>query len=219
MDEHQCPRHGNTCQLDRGSGLRPLSQRFKSGARRASRHLIGPEYKYSGDRDELVKAVHDALYCSKICAYAQGFQLMGRPKLNMAGNWIWPRSRAFGAADALFGRASYKKSPRPTPAIRSWSICCSIHTSKNKFKRIRSAGVLSWRSRLKQASPLPRSCRLWRITTAIGPHNSRQTSYRPNGIISAPTLTNVSINHEVYRSIWIGPNRTVLRSKLPIPLE
>jgi 6-phosphogluconate dehydrogenase len=42
----------------------------------ASKHLAGPEYRYSGDRDELIEAVRDALYCSKICAYAQGFQLM-----------------------------------------------------------------------------------------------------------------------------------------------
>ena len=77
MDQHQCTRHGNTCQLNRGSGLRSLSQRFKIGARdRVRQHLIGPDYQYSGDRDEWVKAVHDALYCSKICAYAQGFQLM-----------------------------------------------------------------------------------------------------------------------------------------------
>jgi 6-phosphogluconate dehydrogenase len=41
-----------------------------------SQHLIGPQYHYQGDRNELVDAVHDALYCSKICAYAQGFQLM-----------------------------------------------------------------------------------------------------------------------------------------------
>jgi 6-phosphogluconate dehydrogenase len=42
----------------------------------ASTHLAAPEYSYSGDRDALINAVHDALYCSKICAYAQGFQLM-----------------------------------------------------------------------------------------------------------------------------------------------
>jgi len=42
----------------------------------ASRHLMGPEFQYNGDRNDLIKAVHDALYCSKICAYAQGFQLM-----------------------------------------------------------------------------------------------------------------------------------------------
>ena len=42
----------------------------------ASHHLTGPVYQYDGDRNELITAVHDALYCSKICAYAQGFQLM-----------------------------------------------------------------------------------------------------------------------------------------------
>jgi len=42
----------------------------------ASSILKGPEQAFSGDREALVEAVHDALYCSKICSYAQGFQLM-----------------------------------------------------------------------------------------------------------------------------------------------
>jgi 6-phosphogluconate dehydrogenase len=42
----------------------------------ASKTLKGPSASYTGNRDELVAAVRDALYCSKICAYAQGFQLM-----------------------------------------------------------------------------------------------------------------------------------------------
>ncbi|MBI2686930.1 MAG: NADP-dependent phosphogluconate dehydrogenase [Acidobacteria bacterium] len=42
----------------------------------ASTQLTGPQAAYSGDKAKLVKAVHDALYCSKICSYAQGFQLM-----------------------------------------------------------------------------------------------------------------------------------------------
>lgn len=49
---------------------------LKSEREAASRHLTGPVYRYEGDRNELIRAVHDALYCSKICAYAQGFQLM-----------------------------------------------------------------------------------------------------------------------------------------------
>jgi 6-phosphogluconate dehydrogenase len=49
---------------------------LKSEREAASRHLTGPAYRYDGHRNELIKAVHDALYCSKICAYAQGFQLM-----------------------------------------------------------------------------------------------------------------------------------------------
>jgi 6-phosphogluconate dehydrogenase len=44
---------------------------------RASTELGGPDVApYAGDRQELIDAVRDALYCSKICAYAQGFQLM-----------------------------------------------------------------------------------------------------------------------------------------------
>ena len=44
----------------------------------ASQHLSGPQIDAAivGDREEFVQQLHDALYCSKICAYAQGFQLM-----------------------------------------------------------------------------------------------------------------------------------------------
>jgi 6-phosphogluconate dehydrogenase len=42
----------------------------------ASKHLKGPAAAYTGNRDELINAIRDALYDSKICAYAQGFQLM-----------------------------------------------------------------------------------------------------------------------------------------------
>jgi 6-phosphogluconate dehydrogenase len=42
----------------------------------ASKTLKGPKFKFSGKKKKLVAAVKDALYCSKICAYAQGFQLM-----------------------------------------------------------------------------------------------------------------------------------------------
>jgi 6-phosphogluconate dehydrogenase len=49
---------------------------LKSEREAASRQLTGPVYRYDGDRNDLIQNVHDALYCSKICAYAQGFQLM-----------------------------------------------------------------------------------------------------------------------------------------------
>ena len=42
----------------------------------ASKILSGPDSAYSGDKEELIEAIHAALYCSKICSYAQGFQLM-----------------------------------------------------------------------------------------------------------------------------------------------
>ncbi|BET65840.1 NADP-dependent phosphogluconate dehydrogenase [Opitutales bacterium ASA1] len=42
----------------------------------ASKILTGPKKKFDGNKAAFVKAIHDALYCSKICSYAQGFQLM-----------------------------------------------------------------------------------------------------------------------------------------------
>jgi 6-phosphogluconate dehydrogenase len=42
----------------------------------AAKVLEGPAATFDGDRDQLIQAIHDALYCSKICAYAQGFALM-----------------------------------------------------------------------------------------------------------------------------------------------
>lgn len=42
----------------------------------ASKILTGPAAKFTGDKAAMVQAIHDALYCSKICSYAQGFQLM-----------------------------------------------------------------------------------------------------------------------------------------------
>jgi 6-phosphogluconate dehydrogenase len=38
--------------------------------------LPGPSPAFTGDRDEFVEKVRKALYCSKICSYAQGFQLL-----------------------------------------------------------------------------------------------------------------------------------------------
>ncbi len=42
----------------------------------ASRVLKGPRTQYRGSKKQLVESVRRALYSSKICAYAQGFQLM-----------------------------------------------------------------------------------------------------------------------------------------------
>ncbi|MGH9759648.1 MAG: NADP-dependent phosphogluconate dehydrogenase, partial [Blastocatellia bacterium] len=45
----------------------------------ASKQLSGPAgFKYTGDRQALIDCVHDALYASKICSYAQGMSLIRR---------------------------------------------------------------------------------------------------------------------------------------------
>ena len=43
---------------------------------KASEQLSGPEPTFEGDPDEMVEAIRQALYASKVCSYAQGFALM-----------------------------------------------------------------------------------------------------------------------------------------------
>jgi 6-phosphogluconate dehydrogenase len=44
---------------------------------KAAKSLKGPRAKKAaGGKKKLIDAIRNALYCSKICAYAQGFQLM-----------------------------------------------------------------------------------------------------------------------------------------------
>jgi 6-phosphogluconate dehydrogenase len=51
---------------------------FKSERVTASQHLSGPDSSMTtiNSKEDVIQQLHDALYCSKICAYAQGFQLM-----------------------------------------------------------------------------------------------------------------------------------------------
>ncbi len=42
----------------------------------ASKKLTGPSMPYSGDKQAFIEMVRKALYASKICSYAQGYQLM-----------------------------------------------------------------------------------------------------------------------------------------------
>ncbi len=52
----------------------------------ASKVLKGPKAKkLTAQKKALIQAIHDALYCSKICSYAQGFQLMRQAQVEY--NW------------------------------------------------------------------------------------------------------------------------------------
>ena len=51
----------------------------------AAKVLKGPSTAYRGSKPKLVEAVRRELYSSKICAYAQGFQLMAEAQKEY--NW------------------------------------------------------------------------------------------------------------------------------------
>ncbi len=75
---HQRSRHGHPRQLHPAEAVFARSHEHALQEERvnAAKILKGPATAATGDRNDLVAAIRDALYCSKICAYAQGFQLM-----------------------------------------------------------------------------------------------------------------------------------------------
>jgi len=62
--------------IDAAVDTRNLSAR-KEERVEASKQIKGPERgKFTGDKKQMIQAVHDALYASKICSYAQGMNLI-----------------------------------------------------------------------------------------------------------------------------------------------
>ena len=61
--------------IDAAVDTRNMSAR-KEERVEASKQIAGPAAKFEGDRGEMIKAIHDALYASKICSYAQGMNLI-----------------------------------------------------------------------------------------------------------------------------------------------
>lgn len=58
-----------------------IEARFLSGLKeergQASQSISGPDTaRYDGDKKEIIESIHDALYASKICSYAQGMALI-----------------------------------------------------------------------------------------------------------------------------------------------
>jgi len=51
---------------------------YKKERVEASKQLTGPTGKYDGDTQSFINMIRDALYCSKICSYAQGMALIGK---------------------------------------------------------------------------------------------------------------------------------------------
>jgi 6-phosphogluconate dehydrogenase len=61
--------------IDAAIDTRTLSGR-KEERVEASKQINGPKAKYTGDKKAMIDAIHDALYASKICSYAQGMNLI-----------------------------------------------------------------------------------------------------------------------------------------------
>ncbi len=59
---------------------------YKADRVAASKELTGPTGKYDGDTKEFINKIRDALYCSKICSYAQGMALLSKASKDLNYN-------------------------------------------------------------------------------------------------------------------------------------
>jgi 6-phosphogluconate dehydrogenase len=59
---------------------------FKAERMSAAQQLTGPTVSFEGDKKAFINAVRDALYCSKICSYAQGMALLSAASKNYGFN-------------------------------------------------------------------------------------------------------------------------------------
>ena len=107
----------------------------------ASQRLHGPAYTYSGTRQDLIEAVHDALYCAKICAYAQGFQLMRAAQEEYGWELDLATIASIWRGGCIIRARFLQKITDAYSATRSWSICCLTRISAPRSTRASTSGA------------------------------------------------------------------------------
>ncbi|MDR0353515.1 MAG: NADP-dependent phosphogluconate dehydrogenase [Opitutaceae bacterium] len=115
----------------------------------ASKILKGPKTKkYTGSKKALIEAIHDALYCSKICSYAQGFQLMREAQ--KAYGWkldfgriaqIWRGGCIIRAAFLQKITEAYKKNPKLANLLLDPYFNKTIQTAQANWRKVVSLAV------------------------------------------------------------------------------
>ena len=65
---------------------------YKNERVAASKQLTGPTSKFDGDTKEFINKVRDALYCSKMCSYAQGMALLSKASQEFEYNLNLPET-------------------------------------------------------------------------------------------------------------------------------
>ena len=175
----------------------------------ASKILQGPAKKFSGNAGELVQAVHDALYCSKICSYAQGFQLMreAQKEYHWTLNFgeiaqIWRGGCIIRAAFLQKITEAYALNANLANLLLDPYFCGQIAGAQENWRRVVALGA-------EFGVPMPSfSAARWRITTATGPSACRRICCKASGTFSARTPTSAWTSRAANSSTLTGPTRS-----------
>ena len=153
----------------------------------------------TGDRDELIQAVRDALYASKIVSYAQGMELLRRGQHDLQLESELRRHRHHLARRLHHSREisqSHRRGlrARSQPAQSAARFAISPTSSQRRSRtgalRFRPRSIMAWRCRL--------SARRSPISIATGRRACRQICSRRSAISSAPTPTSASISRAFF---------------------
>ena len=114
----------------------------------ASQILKGPQLPLENDSQTTIAAIHDALYCSKICAYAQGFQLMKEAEkeykwtLNFATiAQIWRGGCIIRARFLQKITDAYNTQPDLKNLMLDSYFTTALHDAQNNWRKVISLAV------------------------------------------------------------------------------
>ena len=114
----------------------------------ASKQLRGPKAKYTGSKKVLIDAIRDALYCSKICSYAQGFQLMAEAQNEY--NWkldfgqiamIWRGGCIIRARFLQKIKDAYDRNPKLANLMLDPYFTRQIHRGQANWRKVVSVAT------------------------------------------------------------------------------
>jgi 6-phosphogluconate dehydrogenase len=114
----------------------------------ASQVLPGPAPSYDGDRDGLIEEIRQALYASKICSYAQGFQLLKMAaaeydwELNLGGiALLWREGCIIRAQFLEHIKAAYDEEPDLANLLLARYFREAINRSQDAWRNIVALAV------------------------------------------------------------------------------
>ena len=158
----------------------------------ASAVLKGPEGSFRGDRTEFLELIRKALFCSKICSYAQGFQLLRAANAEYGWGLNFGRIALLWRAGCIIRarflgkiNEAYDRNPATANLLLDPWFSGIITSYQDAWRKVIAAAVV-------EGIPVPAFTSARRTSTATGARRFRRTSSRPRGTISVLTPTGVS---------------------------
>ncbi len=152
---------------------------LKSERVAASKVLPGPAVRFSGDRTEFIEMIRQALYASKICSYAQGFQLL------RAANEEYKWDLDFGRISSLWRagciiravfltkiKDAYDRNPGLPNLLLDPYFSSAIGKAGTAWRRVIASAV-------EQGIPVPA------FSTALAYYDSYRTAVLPANLLQA----------------------------------